>query len=176
MGMSQNVTGANKYMVTFIVEGKSDAKKVRKAMNNAIYLKERNKRPHNLRSCRDDFSIIITNGTRLNESIILQIELSILLGNRVYLLADPDAGGDLLSKMVEAIFPTIPRITLNADRCINRNSPKRRRGVEFCEDGYLRNILAREIGKPYDLAGLKDSVGHKTIVGVNGNLLNCRRK
>ena len=144
----------DKYKLTFIVEGRSDAKVLAKAINDMVYLKEVNKNPDHLRRCRSEFNIIVARGTRFGEREKLQVEIDILLGNRVYIISDPDRGGDELARLVQEVFPVIPRIELNPNECTNYRSPRKRKGVEYCNVRHLRNVINRHVFKPYDQATL----------------------
>lgn len=160
----------DKYKLTFIVEGKSDAKVLSKAVNDMVYLKEVNKSPDHLRQCRSKFNIIVTKGTRFGEHEKLQVEVDILLGNRVYILSDPDRGGDELARLVQEVFPVVPRIELNPKQCTNPRSPLKRKGVEYCSVRYLRNVINRQTTKPYDTDSLQTYTSSKRIMTMSHQL------
>ena len=160
----------DKYKLTFIVEGRSDAKVLAKAINDMVYLKEINKNPDHLRRCRSEFNIIVARGTRFGEREKLQVEIDILLGNKIYIVSDPDRGGDELARLVQEVFPIIPRIQLNPKECTNYRSPRRRRGIEYCSVRYLRNAINRQIFKPYDKDELQVYTKGKKITHLSKQL------
>lgn len=160
----------DKYKLTFLVEGKSDAKVLTKAVNDMIYLREVNKSPDHLRRCRNMINIIVARGTRFGEREKLQMEIDILLGNRIYIVSDPDRGGDELARLVQEVFPSIPRITLNPQNCTNYYSPLKRKGVEHCSIKYLRNVINRYIVKPYDLETLQSYTINKKLTTLSRQL------
>lgn len=160
----------DKYKLTFIVEGKSDAKVLAKAVNDLIYIKEVNKSSDHLRRCRSGVNIIVARGTRFGEREKLQVELDILLGNRVFIVSDPDRGGDDLARLVQEVFPVIPRINLDPTNCTNYRSPLRRKGIEYCDTKTLRNAINRQVNKPYDLASLQEYTNNKKVMVISREL------
>lgn len=160
----------DKYKLTFIVEGKSDARVLSKAINDMIYLKEVNKSPDHIRQCRSGLNIIVVRGTRFGEHEKLQVEIDILLGNRIYILSDPDKGGDELARLIQEVFPTIPRIGLDPKHCTNYRSPLKRKGVEYCSVRYLRKVINRQLTKSYDIESLKTYTSTKKIITVSRQL------
>lgn len=160
----------DKYKLTFIVEGESDAKVVKRAIHDLVYLKEVNKNPLHLRQCRDAVNIIITRGTHFGEREKLQIEIDILLGSRIFILTDPDKSGDELAQAIQQKFPIIPRIELNPLRCINTRSPKKNKGVEYCDIRYLRNIINRYMLKFYDMDTLQSYTKGKKLTTLSKKL------
>jgi ribonuclease M5 len=105
----------------FVVEGLNDEKHLKEVMPDA--------------------HCVVTNGTRMNGRVQMDINHALSLCDEVYLLTDPDEAGDTLAKMVWRLYPSLPRVLLDRYECTTYRNLKLKVGVEHCELEYLRHVL-----------------------------------
>lgn len=118
----------------FIVEGHSDVRQVKGALGE------------------NDYITIVTNGTKVNNSLITKIEESIRNGYTPYILSDPDVSGDQLASMIQSRFPNMERINADFEECRYCKDLKRTKfkaGIEYSSYKYLRKLLYPYLGAIY---------------------------
>lgn len=82
----------------------------------------------------------ITKGTRFSKRTKMDIQGLIDSVDQAFILTDPDESGDALAEMISAIF-SLPRIHLEAERCMCYRNRKLKIGVEHADDVYLKSVL-----------------------------------
>lgn len=139
------------YKMVFIVEGKNDLAKTKRAIHDLVFMSEKDKRPEYVKLCKEMVDFIVTDGTRFNYRIRLQIDLFLHLNYKVFILTDPDHQGNHLARTIRNVYPYLPRIELDSERCTHiLESGKVRIGVEYADSKYLRNRIKRVANNPYD--------------------------
>lgn len=120
----------------FIVEGHSDARQIVGALHN----------------CGIPFKVIVTDGTKMNNRNILNIDLAIFEGYTPYILSDPDEAGDHLAEMIHNFFPDVERIHADYEQCKYCKDLKKKKfkaGIEYSSYRYLRQLLYPYLGLLY---------------------------
>lgn len=139
------------YKMVFIVEGKNDLAKTKRAIHDLVFMSEKDKRPEYIKLCKEMVDFIVTDGTRFNDRIRLQIDLFLHLKYKVFILTDPDHQGNHLARTIRNNYPFLPRVELDRERCTYiLESGKIRIGVEYADSKYLRNRIKRVSHSPYD--------------------------
>lgn len=109
----------------YIVEGFNDELKIMQTMPDAY--------------------VVVTQGTRMNNRVRMDIRKAIEQCDVVCILTDPDEAGDLLAEMIRREFPTLQRIRLDRDKCLGYKPNRIKVGVEHCDDEYLKDVLSAHI-------------------------------
>jgi ribonuclease M5 len=117
----------------FIVEGTKDVDQIRRAFPN-----------------NDDVKFIVTEGTKVNNRIRLEIESYLRKSIDVYILSDPDEAGQHLSDMIQSWYPIIDRIDVDPMECAYFTGKKYKAGIEYASYGYLKELLSPYIGLHYE--------------------------
>jgi 5S rRNA maturation endonuclease (ribonuclease M5) len=120
----------------FIVEGHSDARQVIGALHD----------------CNKVFKVIVTDGTKMNNRNIINIESAIQDGYTPYILSDPDEAGDHLAEMVHNFFPDVERIFADYEKCKyckDLRKKKFKAGIEYASYKYLKSLLYPYLGLIY---------------------------
>lgn len=112
-------------MFGFIVEGFHDEDKLRQLLPQA--------------------HIVVTNGTRLNNRVRMDIEAALASCDKLFLLTDPDEAGDILAKMILNEYPKLQQIPLDAKMCKCFRNNRWKTGLEHCEIPYLESVLSMYI-------------------------------
>lgn len=97
-----------------------------------------------------DFGIIVTNGTKMNNALIFKIQGAMNDGYKPYILSDPDEAGDHLCSMINYYFPEIERINADYDECKyckDIRKTKFKAGIEYASYRYLRELLGEYLWK-----------------------------
>lgn len=111
----------------FIVEGHSDARQIIGALGDC-----------------GDYKIIVTDGTKVNNSLIMKIEEATDNGYVPYVLSDPDIAGEHLYNMILYHFPNIKRIEADYEECKYCKDIRKKKfkaGIEYSSYRYLIKLL-----------------------------------
>jgi ribonuclease M5 len=106
----------------FIVEGHNDEATVRRVAPDAYF--------------------VVTNGTRMNNRVRMDVNQALKVCDEVLILSDPDEAGDVLTQMLLRDYPTLKRVVLDKEKCKAYRRFKLKIGVEHCSDEYLNAVLA----------------------------------
>jgi 5S rRNA maturation endonuclease (ribonuclease M5) len=115
-----------------IVEGLKDEDQIRKAFEGD-----------------EDVICLITEGTKMNNRIQAEIENYLREGIGVYILSDPDEGGEHLCQMIQYWYPEIPRLEADPKECAYFTGKKYKAGIEYASYGYLKELISPLIGKHF---------------------------
>lgn len=115
-----------------IVEGVHDADQIHKAFEG-----------------NDNVKTLVTEGTKVNNRIIAEIENCIREGYKPYILSDPDEAGLRLAEMVQESYPDIPRLEVDLMECSYFTGKKFKGGIEYASYEYLKELIYPLIGKKY---------------------------
>lgn len=115
-----------------IVEGVHDADQIHKAFEG-----------------NDNVKTLVTEGTKVNNRIIAEIEDYIRKGYQPYILSDPDIAGFHLAEMVQEFYPDIPRLEVDPKECAYFTGKKYKAGVEYASYDYLKELIYPLIGQKY---------------------------
>jgi len=118
--------------VVLIVEGVHDADQIHKAFNN-----------------NPNVRTLVTEGTKVDNRIMAEIENNIRDGYSPYVLSDPDEAGLNLFKMIQANYPEIPRLEVDEKECAYFTGKKFKAGIEYSSYDYLKEIIYPLIGVEY---------------------------
>lgn len=117
----------------FIVEGVKDAEQI-----------------HNAFAGNSTFRTLVTEGTKFNNRLISELESWMQEEPcSVFILADPDLGGDHLTRMIHNVFPEIPRIEADKQECSYFTGKRFKQGIEHASYRYLRKLLSPILGLEY---------------------------
>lgn len=116
----------------FIVEGLKDEDQIRKAFEG-----------------NEDVITLVTEGTKINNRIRLEIESYLVKHIGVYILSDPDEAGGQLAEMIQSWYPVIPRIEVDTAECAYFTGKRYKAGIEYASYGYLKELLSPYIGMNY---------------------------
>jgi ribonuclease M5 len=116
----------------FIVEGLKDKEQIVKAFDGD-----------------EDVIALVTEGTKMNNRIVAEIENFIRQGIGVYILSDPDEAGDRLADMVQYWYPEIPRLSVDIKECAYFTGKKFKAGIEYASYDYLKELISPLIGRNY---------------------------
>lgn len=111
----------------FVVEGLNDEKNLKQAMPSAY--------------------CVVTNGTRMNNRVKMDLRKALEECDVVYLLTDPDEAGDVLAQMVWRQCPSLERVSLDQSQCLSYRNDRLKVGVEHCEVDYLRSVLSEYVNE-----------------------------
>jgi ribonuclease M5 len=106
----------------FIVEGFNDEKKLRRLVPSAYF--------------------VVTNGTRMNNRLRMNVVAALALCDELFILTDPDESGSDMAKMLLDYFPDLRRIELEREHCLCYLPNRIKVGVEHCSLEYLRKMLS----------------------------------
>lgn len=111
-------------MIGFIVEGKSDVKKIEMVLKNkSVYY-------------------VVLNGINFKEEQIKQIKKAVNVCQEVFILTDPDEAGNKVAKLISKTFPEINRIEVDPNQAKVLKKRGFKYGVEYCSNNYLKSVLA----------------------------------
>ena len=116
----------------FIVEGLKDEDQIHKAFEDS-----------------DEVVCIVTEGTKVNNRIRLEIESYLRKNIGVYILSDPDEAGNQLADMIQSWYPIIPRIEVDIEECGYFTGKRKKAGIEYSSYEYLKELLSPYIGQKY---------------------------
>lgn len=108
-------------MIGFIVEGFHDEDKLRLLLPKA--------------------HVVVTNGTRLNNRVRMDIDVALSTCEEVFLLTDPDEAGDILAKMILVEYPKLQQVSIDPKMCKCLRNNRWKTGIEHCELPYLESVL-----------------------------------
>lgn len=109
----------------FVVEGVNDEKRLKELMPGASY--------------------VVTNGTRMNNRVKMDLNKALAECDEVFLLTDPDEAGELLAQMVLRQYPFLKRVLLERSKCLTYRNDKLKVGVEHCDTDYLTTVLSEYV-------------------------------
>jgi len=112
--------------IGYIVEGFHDERAVLQVEPNAV--------------------IAVTNGSRYNRRVRMDIQRVIDQCDIVFILTDPDETGDALAAYIKRAF-NLPRIHIDPQQAVGYINGKTKVGVEYCEPAYLQQVLKQAIIK-----------------------------
>ena len=118
-----------------IVEGTKDADQIKKAFEGVDYW------------C--DVRTLVTEGTKVNNRILAEIEDCIRDGYNPYILSDPDEAGEHLAEMIHQWYPEIPRLDVDFHECAYFTGKKFKAGIEYCSYDYLKELISPLVGRSY---------------------------
>lgn len=121
--------------VALIVEGLKDKEQIIKAFENTDYI--------------DNIKILVTEGTKFNNRIMAEIENYHRDGFNIYVLSDPDTGGNHLANMIRYWYPEIPRLEADTSECAYFTGKKFKMGIEYASYDYLKEIISPLIGRNF---------------------------
>lgn len=121
--------------VLLIVEGLKDKEQIIDAFKSTDY--------------KDRIKILITEGTKVNNKILAEIEDCQRKGYEPYVLSDPDISGLHLYEMIHQWHPEIPRIEVDPKQCAYFTGKKYKAGVEYASHTYLKEVICPLIGVDY---------------------------
>ncbi len=107
----------------FVVEGFNDEYKMKNVVEHALFA--------------------VTNGTRMNNRVKMDVSKLLQQCDKVFLLTDPDEAGEHLAKMVLHKFPQLERVLLDKEQCLCLRNNKMKVGVEHCDEEYLKEVLKK---------------------------------
>lgn len=117
-----------------IVEGTNDAYQIMKAFNGDEKIKT-----------------LVTEGTKVNNRILTEIENYKKNGYSLYILSDPDEAGDHLAEMIQSWHPDIERIYVDIKDCGYFTGKKFKGGIEYASHKYLVELIAPYIDMEFTL-------------------------
>ncbi|WP_445678053.1 toprim domain-containing protein [Psychrobacillus sp. FSL K6-1464] len=91
--------------------------------------------------------VVVTNGTRLNNRVRMDIDGAISSCEKVFLLTDPDEAGELLAGMIKKEYPCLLQIHLDSKMCMCYRNNRWKTGVEHCELPYLESVLRLHVAE-----------------------------
>jgi 5S rRNA maturation endonuclease (ribonuclease M5) len=97
----------------------------------------------------DRVKCLITEGTKVNNRILAEIEHYRRQGYDPYILSDPDEAGEHLAEMIQYWCPDIPRIEVDPKECAYFTGKKYKAGIEYSSHTYLKKIICPLIGVDY---------------------------
>lgn len=109
----------------FVVEGLNDERKMKEVMPDA--------------------HCVVTNGTRMNNRVRMDLRQALEECDVVYLLTDPDDAGDTLAQMVWRECPSLERVLLDRSQCLSYRYDKLKVGVEHAQEDYLKSVLSQYV-------------------------------
>lgn len=120
--------------ITLIVEGTNDEDRVKEALANAPI----------------EVNFIVTNGTRFSRRVRLEVEGYLQSGSRVFILSDPDEGGN---QMARPFIMNYRLRRIEVDPTQARKAEKRgysrlqtwKYGIEYCDPSYLHDLIMKFI-------------------------------
>lgn len=111
----------------FVVEGFNDEKKLKQVLPGASY--------------------VVTNGTRMNNRVKMDLNKALAECDEVFLLTDPDEAGEQLAQMVLRQYPHLRRVLLERSKCLAYRPGKVKVGVEHCDTDYLKTVLSEYVSE-----------------------------
>jgi 5S rRNA maturation endonuclease (ribonuclease M5) len=121
--------------VCLLVEGTKDEDQIRDAFANM--------------ECKDDVRCLVTEGTKVNNRILADIENYKRQGYSLYILSDPDEAGGHLADMIQQWHPEIPRLEVDPKQCAYFTGKKFKAGIEYSSHKYLKKLICPLIGYDY---------------------------
>lgn len=112
----------------FIVEGFNDERTILKVMPEARFA--------------------VTNGTRYNNRVRMDIQSLVESCDTVFILTDPDNEGDRISNYILQDFE-FERIHVDKKEAMCLRNNKWKTGVEHCDIEYLRSVIHEHILKKH---------------------------
>lgn len=97
----------------------------------------------------DRVKCLITEGTKVNNRILAEIENYKRQGYDIYILSDPDEAGGHLAEMIQYWCPDIKRIDVDPKECAYFTGKKFKAGIEYASHTYLKKIICPLIGVDY---------------------------
>jgi 5S rRNA maturation endonuclease (ribonuclease M5) len=97
----------------------------------------------------DKIKCLVTEGTKVNNRILAEIENYRRQGYDIYILSDPDEAGGHLADMVQKWCPEIPRLEVDPKECAYFTGKKFKAGIEYASHTYLKKIICPLIGVDY---------------------------
>jgi 5S rRNA maturation endonuclease (ribonuclease M5) len=128
-----------------IVEGTKDADQIKKAFEGVEY--------------QSDVRTLVTEGTKVNNRILAEIEDCIRDGYNPYILSDPDEAGGHLADMIQNWFPDIPRLEVDEKECAYWTGKKFKSGIEYASYDYLIQLISPYIDAEYVLDEMRELHG-----------------
>lgn len=122
----------NDLRAVLIVEGVNDKDQINSAFTND-----------------DRIKVLVTEGTKVNNRVIAEIENYIVDGYTPYILSDPDEAGDHLARMIQDVFPDISRLEVDLKECAYFTGKKYKAGIEYASHTYLKKLIYPLIGVNY---------------------------
>lgn len=119
--------------VALIVEGTKDADQI-----------------HNSFEGNDNVKTLVTEGTKVNNRILNEIQYYIDIGYDIYILSDPDEAGKRLAEMIQFHYPDIPRLEVDEKKCAYFTGKKYKAGVEYASYKYLKKLISPLVGLDYE--------------------------
>lgn len=117
----------------FIVEGLKDEDQIHRAFEG-----------------NDNIITLVTEGTKINNRIRMEIESYLRKNIGVYIMSDPDEAGGQLAEMIQSWYPVIPRIEVDTKECAYFTGKRYKAGIEYASYGYLKELLSPYIGEHYE--------------------------
>lgn len=121
--------------VCLLVEGTKDEDQIRSAFEDTDEA--------------DRIRCLVTEGTKVNNRILAEIENYQRQGYDIYILSDPDIAGSHLAEMIQRWHPEIPRIDVDLKECAYFTGKKMKGGIEYASHTYLKKIIYPLIGIEY---------------------------
>lgn len=118
--------------VALIVEGLKDEDQINSAFEDM--------------DCKEYIRCLITEGTKVNNRILAEIEDLTRDGYDIYVLSDPDDAGFHLYEMIQHWRPDIPRLEADYRECAYYTGKKFKAGIEYASHTYLKKIICPLIG------------------------------
>lgn len=109
-------------MIGFIVEGKSDVKKIQMAIKQNVHF-------------------VILNGINFRQQEREHISNALKLCDKVFVLTDPDEAGDQVANRILHVFSEIQRIYIDPEEARVLKKRGYKYGVEYCSNRYLQEVL-----------------------------------
>jgi len=97
----------------------------------------------------DRVKCLVTEGTKVNNRIMAEVENYIREGYDIYILSDPDEAGDHLVEMIQHWYPHIPRLEVDYKQCAYFTGKKFKAGIEYASHNYLRKLISPLVGVEY---------------------------
>ncbi|WP_456363408.1 toprim domain-containing protein [Priestia aryabhattai] len=113
-------------MIGFIVEGKSDVKKLKMVLKRNVHF-------------------VVLNGINFREEQINQISKAIDNCENVYVLTDPDEAGDKVANLITKVFPKLERLEVDPNEAKVLKKRGYKYGVEYCSNKYLKELFSTRI-------------------------------
>lgn len=97
----------------------------------------------------DRVECLVTEGTKVNNRILAEIENYKRNGYSIYILSDPDEAGEHLAQMIQHWYPDIPRLEVEVEECAYFTGKKFKAGIEYSSHTYLKKLICPLIGVDY---------------------------
>lgn len=92
---------------------------------------------------------LVTEGTKVNNRILAEIEDYQRKGYDIYILSDPDEAGQHLAEMIQHWHPEIPRLEVDPKQCAYFTGKKFKAGIEYSSHTYLKKLICPLVGIDY---------------------------